>query len=345
MKEIAILFLLFAFGVSTPSDKQLLNFEFEGTSLHGVLNIPDDIQPKGIVLIVHGSGRTNAVAQNWHADVRGTMHKAGYATFMWDKMGCGKSGGTFNYNQTVQNSAAEVIAAINHLKKEKIPGSDKIGLWGISRAGWINPIVINEYKDIAFWISVSGVDDKENFSYLLEENLTIAGVPDDSVRTLVGELIAGYRISHAGGDYESYTDATPNLRTNKFLHRFNNGHIGTEEGYYTYQQSFMKEKLDEATGLQVYVPDLDSMLTNIHCPVLALFGEKDKNVDWRKTKSLYQETLAKHADLTIASFPDCNHNLVQCETGGFYEFQDNDLPWKRCDGFLDTMAQWLHTLD
>ncbi len=31
----------------------------------------------------------------------------------------------------------------------------------------------------------------------------------------------------------------------------------------------------------------------------------------------------------------------QCETGGYYEIQDNNLPWKGCDGFLDAIANWL----
>ena len=107
----------------------------------------------------------------------------------------------------------------------------------------------------------------------------------------------------------------------------------------------MKEELDEETGLQLYVKDFDAILSNIDCPVLALFGEKDRNVDWRKTKALYESTLASHTDLTIRSFPDCNHNLFQCETGGFYEIQDHNLSYKRCDGFLDTMADWLKKME
>lgn len=162
------------------------------------MNIPENNGPKGVVLIVHGSGRTNAIAKDAYYDVRQVILKSGYATYMWDKMGCGKSGGTFDYNQSVENSALEVIAAINALKHKKILESDKIGLWGISRAGWIIPIVINQYKEIKFWISVSGVDDKENFKYLLEQNLRINGHPKDSVDLMVGEFMEGTKISNSG---------------------------------------------------------------------------------------------------------------------------------------------------
>lgn len=342
MKRIIAITLLILIGVNSKAQikKQILDFEFEGVVLNGVLNFPEKAKPKGIVLIVHGSGQTNAVAQEWYHDVREAILKAGYATYMWDKMGCGKSGGTFNYNQSVENSALEVIAAINTLKKQQISGSSEIGLWGISRAGWINPIVINQYKRIKFWISASGVDSKENFKYLLEQNLRIIGHPKDSINLIVNEWLEGSKISHLGGSFEAYQNATPNLGKNKFWLRFTNGGI-TEEGYYDYQQTFMKEKLDEETGLQVYVENFETILSNIDCPVLALFGEKDMNVDWNQTKHLYEKVLTHTRDLTIKSFPDCNHNLFQCETGGFYEFQDNNLPWTRCNEFLNTMTDWL----
>ncbi len=344
-KILPLLFLTFTLlNANAQSKKQILSFEFEEVKLSGILNIPKDNKPKGIVLIVHGSGQTDALAQEWYLDIRETIVKSGYATYMWDKMGCGKSEGVFNYNQSVQNSASEVIAAINYLKKKEIPGSDEIGLWGISRAGWINPIVISQYKDIKFWISVSGVDDKENFQYLFEENLKINGISKDTISILSNELNQGYRITHSGESYETYIKSTENLRKNKFLNRFNNGKIVNKKGYYEFQKYFMQQNFDKELGLQVYVKDFDSILSNINCPVLAVFGKKDKNNDWKKTKKLYKKTIGKNGNLSVKSLSDCNHNLFKCRTGGFYEFEDYDLPWDRCEGFLNTIENWLNDL-
>ncbi len=346
--KIALTIVILIFSVINSQaqiKKEIFEFGFEGVVLNGVLNMPENNNPKGIVLIIHGSGRTNAVAQEWHKDVRETFVNAGYATYMWDKMGCGKSGGKFDYNQTVQSSASEAIAAINTLKKKRVKGSDKIGLWGISRAGWINPLVINQYKDIKFWISASGVDDKESFNYLFEENLRINGHSEKKIRLLLSELKESVRLTHSGASFEEYMEATKNLRKNKFLRRFNNNSETTKKGFYDFQETFMKQKLDKETGLIVYVENFDKTLSNIKIPVLALFGEKDKHVDWKKTKSLYKRTLGKNTDLTIKTFPDCNHNMYKAKTGGFYEFQDDKLPWNRCDGFLRSMSDWLKKLD
>ena len=166
-------------------------------------------------------------------------------------------------------------------------------------------------------------------------------MPKDSIDLIVSEWKAAVKIHHSGGSFESAQNATPNLRKNAFILRFNNGSTITEEEYYSYQKTLMKEELDEETGLPVIIRDFETMLSNINCPVLALFGETDMNVDWKKTKSLYERTLAKNTDLEISSFPNCNHNIFECKTGGFYEFQDHKLPYKRCDGFLETLEDWL----
>ncbi|MEM7382331.1 MAG: alpha/beta hydrolase [Bacteroidota bacterium] len=150
----------------------------------------------------------------------------------------------------------------------------------------------------------------------------------------------GNKISHDGGSYEAAQAATENLRKNKFFLRITGGEM-TKEAYYDYQPTYMKTELDEETGLPIYITDFETILSNIKCPVLALFGEKDMNVDWTKTKAIYKKTLGKNTQLSISSFPDCNHNMFKCKTGGFFEFQDNDLPYERCDGYLEAMAEWL----
>lgn len=343
MKQLGYFLLLnlFSLTLNAQIKKEIFDFDFEGFVLNGILNQPEQQAAKGLVLIVQGSGATNAVAREMYYDVRSELVNAGYATYIWDKMGCGQSEGTFDINQPVENSAQEVIAAINTLKAQKVPGAENIGLWGISRAGWINPLVIKEDKDIKFWISVSGVDAKENFGYLLRENLTIQGMPQDSIELIVMEWKMGNALAHAGADFQMAEAATTNLSKNAFLQRFNNGNTPTEEGYNNFQKTFRLQGFDYESSLPIYIENFEAILSNVTCPVLAIFGEKDKNVDWKKTSALYQSTIALNGDLSIQTFPDGNHNLYQCKTGGFYEMQDDDLPWIRSEGFLKSMSDWL----
>ncbi|GAA3521599.1 alpha/beta hydrolase [Aquimarina addita] len=340
---ISIFIILIAINTYSQNTEKLLDFYFEGIKLSGILNLPEDKEPKGIVLIVHGDGKTDAVSGNWWYDVRKSILKAGYATFMWDKMGCGNSGGTYQKGRPVENEALEVISAIKSLKEKEIKSSNNIGLWGISRAGWINPIVIDKFKKINFWISVSGVDDDETFKYLLEKNLLINGHSKDSINLIVNEWHNSIFLSRGGASYQYYLSATKNLQKNKFWKKITNGGI-SEKSYYDYQKTLKKYTLDKQTELPLYVEKFDQILSRIHIPVLALFGETDMTVDWTKAKKLYEKELETNADLTIKTFPNCNHNMWQAKTGGLYEFENNNSEYVRCDGFLDSITDWLNKL-
>jgi pimeloyl-ACP methyl ester carboxylesterase len=295
-----------------------------------------------MIIIVPGSGKTNIVAGNWFYDLRTRFVQQGIACCVWDKAGCGKSEGKFDANQPVQNSAQEVISVIKELQHRKIAGSGKIGLWGQSRAGWICPLVIAEVPSIAFWISVSGTDDKETFGYLLERNFVIEGRTETEAKKLFNEWKNGINIARHGGTFEENLKATENLRSDSFYVFISGNSKPTLEGYFNWQKKFQTGEtiIDDESGLQVYIPGFEQILRKVNCPVLALFGEKDSQVDWRKTMQFYKRTIGKNpkAKLTIKTFPDGNHNIQQCTTGGLREKLQ---PRKYCEGYYETMLTWL----
>jgi hypothetical protein len=65
MKRIITLAFLALIEVNsnTQIKKQILDYEFEGVVLNGVLKFTKNHKPKGIVLIVYGFSQTDAVAQ------------------------------------------------------------------------------------------------------------------------------------------------------------------------------------------------------------------------------------------------------------------------------------------
>jgi hypothetical protein len=103
-------------------------------------------------------------------------------------------------------------------------------------------------------------------------------------------------------------------------------------------------QVDKTTGLMIYVPHFEQMLMQLNVPVLAIFGEKDRNVNWRNTVALYSKTIGKNpkASLTIRTFPDGNHNLQQAPTGGLREMLTMN-EHRASDGYYEAMADWLRT--
>ncbi|MEL6864232.1 MAG: CocE/NonD family hydrolase [Bacteroidota bacterium] len=323
-------------------------FQFEEKTLRGLIEKPQNKTPKAIVLIIPGYGRTNFVEGKWSYKLRENLVDAGLTVILWDKMGCGKSDGTFNAQQPVENSAQEAIAAIQEIKKRQVPGHEKIGLWGLSRAGWICPL-INKKFPVDFWISVSGTNDKENFGYLLESNLRIAGKSESEVERLSAAWKKGHQLYCNQADYETFLAAIQPLRQDSLcrqLFGYTNKAEITEEDRKNHQfeqQSYTsKGHFDEASGLWVYIQNFDTLLLDFKCPVLAIFGQNDSQVDWKKTKQLYKETIGQNPNtsLKIETFEQCNHSLRKCITCAFQE-DLSSLSWQHCDGYFETMKQWL----
>lgn len=341
-------YLLFSSIAFSQKVSEPFEFQFEGKTLRGLIEKPQTHPSKAIIILIPGYGRTNFVEGNWFSTLRNNLVASGLTVCFWDKAGCGKSEGEFNAQQPVENSANEAIAAIQIIKKLQIPGAEKIGLWGISRAGWICPL-INEKWPIDFWISVSGTDDKENFGYLLKSNLLIAGKPEKEAERLFQAWQKGHKLFCTNARYERYLQAIQPLRqdsTCRRLFAYTNEPTITEKDrkdYETQQKLYTsKGYFDKKGGLWVYIDQFDKKLQKINCPVLALFGTNDSQIDWRKTKTLYEKTIGSSAEakLTTKVFEKCNHSLQKCNTCGYQE-DLSALNWSACEGYYEAMEAWL----
>ena len=317
-------------------------FVFEGKTRIGLIDQRIDKKAKSLIIVIPGDGQTN-LDFGLIKDLRSHLTEMGLICCVWDKEGCGKSEGKYNDRQTIQNSANEFLTAIKELKRQKIKGSDNIGLWGISRAGWIAPLIIQEDKSISFWISVSGVDDKDNNTYLLEQNLIIQGRPKDDVELLIAEYRAGNRLFWQGGTYEEYVNATNNIYKDPFFVKLHGEQYSEEEYLEAQKEAMSQYQFDNQTASIIMIPEFSKILKQIQCPVLAIFGEKDTQVDWRKTIDYYQQTIGQNdkSRLTIKTFPNCGHPILKCRTCGIDYSDLKEFNYEPCDNYNDTMFEGL----
>ena len=301
---------------------------------------------------MHGYGETNVIEWNSFRELRARLAGIGVASFVWDKPGSGSSEGEFDINQPVASSAEEVVLAAGFLRLIDAPGSAKIGVWGVSRGGWIAPLALAQDDNLAFWISVSGVDEKETFGYLLESNWRLEGYSEDRIDLLLGQWIDSNLAGIEGKSYSEFMALTPDYRADPFVLELVGGEPAFNEAEFekhkkTWQQ--LSPLVDPQSGLVVYVENFDELLSGLNIPVLALFGEKDLTVDWESAKSLYERTIGENpnASLSIRTFPDGNHNLHQSETGGFHETLELLKNPRIVDGYYDAIVTWLeqHVLE
>lgn len=330
-------------GVAVTSTD--FSFVSQALTLSGIITQPAQGKPRALIVFIHGYGKTDVRGWNMYADLRSRFASLGIASATWDKPGEGRSEGPFDVNQPVASSAQEVLDAIAYLRSQKIPGADRIGLWGISRAGWIAPIVLSQDPKIRFWISVSGVTAEDNYFYLLKSNLPYEGSTVEEAEELMEAWKHGFELFRTGASYEDYNAATRKLRNNAYLSRMS-GAEPTRESYEREQAKLRSAvgplPFERETGMSIYIQNFDAMLSKLNVAVLALFGEKDLNVDWRRTRAFYVATLGRNpnASLTVRTFPAGNHNLDVCETGSMREMQTMTTRRKSA-GYYETQLEWL----
>ncbi len=332
-------------AAASPMITEDFTFVSAGNTLSGVIDQPSVGEAQALIIFVHGYGETDVRGWNAYAELRTRFAELGIASMVWDKPGMGRSEGVFDINQPVEQSAQEVLDAIAYAREQNTPGAGKIGVWGVSRAGWIAPLAMAEDAGIEFWISVSGVTAVDNFLYLLHANLPHEGVTTDEADALLAEWRAGVAIMHSGGSFADYQAATENWWANGYVARML-GFAYTPQSYAARQAELLAIEgdwpVDRETAMQIHVHGFEAMLSGLDVDVLALFGENDLNVDWRKVRALYQNTIGQNpnATLEVHTFADANHNIDVAETGSLREMETMTR-WVKSAGYYDIQVNWL----
>jgi len=316
-------------------------FDFNGVEMTGFYMYSENINPTSIVFMVPDGAPTSfSDTAHFLNRIGRQIMKKGIAICSYDRSGCGKSEGKFDYNQTIQIGAKEAIVAIKKIEELEFSGYKNIGLWSISRGGWISPIIIDKHPSISFWISVSGPDDKDNSIYKIGSNMKIMGSGDSKVTELMEIRKECNRIMWKGGSYEEYHKAMIHLDQDSIYVAFD-GKSASEERYYEVQKEWLNKgyPFDKESGMIIMVPEMSKMLENMKIPVLAIFGEKDSQLDWKSTKNLYQTTIGKNekAKLEVKTFPNGHHIIMECKTGAMNEKKFGGF----CNGYFETMTNWL----
>lgn len=220
------------------------DFEFVSGDniLSGIIDQPAGGKAKALIILVHGSGATDIRRENRYSDLRRRFTALGITCVTWDKPGRGRSQGQFDANQPPEASAQEVMDAITYLQNEKVPGSNKVGIWSISSGGWTAPIAISKNQEIKFWISVSGVPPEDNKYYLIESNLPLEGRTLKETKLLMEELKHGRQILIQGGNYDSYLAATKNLRKDTSVFYFAGDLTGSNEQFEAEQKAYLNDR-------------------------------------------------------------------------------------------------------
>jgi pimeloyl-ACP methyl ester carboxylesterase len=316
-----------------------------GIKLAGTLTVPRGKGPFPAVLLITGSG-----AQDRDETILGHkpflvladyLTRRGIAVLRVDDRGVGGSTGSVP-NSTTADFAEDVRAGVAFLKGRKEVNAAQIGLIGHSEGGAIAPLLASRSKDIAFIVLLAGpgVPGHEILYTQAAAGLKLAGSADPKALALLKKLherlFAVVRAAKGSAAAEKKAHAAVEEITSKLSEDEKKQSAGALVVIETHTQLVL-------TPWGRFFLDYDPRpaLRKVHCPVLALNGAKDVQVDAKVNLRAIEAALkeAGNKDVTIRELPGLNHLFQTCKTGAGSEY--GAIEETLAPVVLETVAAWI----
>jgi pimeloyl-ACP methyl ester carboxylesterase len=302
----------------------------------GELRRPEGTGPHFVVVFVHGDGPNNRTSGVTYPPIMERMLRVGYATLAWDKPGTGESTGRIDRSRVVEQRARIVLDAVEFLEGRPEIDAGRIGLWGISQAGYVMPRVLEQSEEITFMIAIScaGGPGVEQGIYLLASQMICAGYPAEDAEQLEQEIRA-FTMAETYEEYVRYK--APLVETPAFqdLARFGQRvEVTPEEDWHPPDPQ-----------REYYAFDPMTVVERTTIPILAVFGGRDTQVDPVQGAAAYREALGKAGNphSRVELIPGTDHNILVTETGCIAERERRSAAgWKNYPPeYLDLIEEWL----
>jgi pimeloyl-ACP methyl ester carboxylesterase len=154
------------------------------------------------IVLVHGSGPED---RDYVLPWARFLVRHGVAVLGYDKRGVGGSSGDWN-NASFDDLAGDAIAAVQYLKTRPDVDAARIGLLGISQAGWIMPLAAVRSKDVAFLISLSGagVPVADTTLDQASNEMTASGMKPATIAAILDLMKRQYHFARTGQGWDEY---------------------------------------------------------------------------------------------------------------------------------------------
>lgn len=304
------------------SEEVTVRNERDEINLAGTLTLPEKGTKFPAVVMVTGSG-----AQNRDEEIMGHkpffviadyLTRNGIAVLRCDDRGTAASQGT-HATATNEDFATDTEAMVNYLRSRKEINAKKIGIIGHSAGGIIAFIVAKKDPSIAFVVSLAGAGVRGDSLMLKQVELISKsqGMPDAVWQGMKPSIRNRYAILQQ-------TDKTPEELQ--------------KELYADVTKTMSPEQLKDLNTIQQLSAQISSMtspwylhfmrydpaqdLKKLKCPVLALNGEKDIQVDAAMNLAAIQERITGNGNknVTVKAYPNLNHLFQTCEKGTLAEY-------------------------
>ena len=307
-----------------PYATEEVSFTNGDAVLKGTLTLPENCDRKTPVLImVTGSGLQNRDEEMFShkpfAVIADAFARAGIATLRYDDRGFGESTGDVVLC-TTEDLKNDALAGVKLLRDR----FERVGVIGHSEGGTIALMLAGE-RQVDFAVSLAGmiVSGAETLLAQNRRALESAGLPESEVEAfarLLSDTFTAIRTRAPLPSADDY-DITDALRKN----------------YAAALPSFRTPYMEFFLGL-----DLSASLSGITCPVMALNGAKDTQVQCDRNIAALKAGLPSNSRSVIRAEDGLNHLFQHCVTGEVSEYKNIEETFS--PEVLSEMIAWIKTL-
>ena len=316
-----------------PFPYDILDVSFEsktpGVRIAGTLTIPSEVSAAPAVVMITGSGPQDRdetiVGHRPFWVIADHLSRHGIAVLRCDDRGVGQSTGQAD-NATSVDFSQDVEGAIDFLRQHPRINKLKVGLIGHSEGGLIAPMVAARRPDVAFAVLLAGtgVNGKEILLSQGQLILKAAGVTDAkslkvqaAIQTVLFNAVLSAR-------EEDTTDALVTAARKEL-----NTLVPTEEAEDEELDGTLRSGIERlrAPWFKFFLThEPGPVLRQVKCPVLALNGDKDVQVDSKLNLQAIEKELtsAGHTRFETVELPNLNHLFQTAKTGAVSEYAELD---------------------
>lgn len=306
-----------------PFPYQIENISFpsldKSITLSGTLTLPDDLKKHPTVVLIAGSGPSNRDEEIFghkpFAVIADYLTRQGLAVLRYDKRGIGESTGSLR-EATTLNLAEDVEASIQFLRNHPNIQSNNIGLIGHSEGGIIAPMVASRDQAISFIVLLAapGMTGKQILKKQNEESIQRSPITNDQKTKALNVAV----------QYLDYLAQTSSEGTStEALHNTLDSIISINLAEDIFPQVSREEMIKSTNNNWIiYFLNLDpsEYLKKVHCPILALNGTKDIQVEANSNLKIIESSVKNKELLTVKKYLNLNHLFQKAETGAINEY-------------------------
>lgn len=301
-----------------PYTTEEVTFQNGEFTLSGTLTLPDKAtRQTPVAVMVTGSGQQNRdeeiMDHRPFAVIADALARHGIATLRFDDRGYEILG--FPYMEyTVADHKMDAEAAVALLRKKFV----HVGVIGHSEGGTIGLMLASEGK-IDFCISLAGMAVSGKECLLQQNRMLLGSLPQEVADAYCEVLHRVYDDVTAGKSVELADDS---LLPESLKENFK---IVLSMLSTPYMRDFLTVDVREA-------------LPKVKCPVLAMNGKKDMQVDCEANLEAIDRGLANSPHEVVA-YDDLNHLFQHCQTGMVFEYAN--IEETISEDVLKAMIQWM----